>query len=240
MKPELAGRMISWSVELSKFGLKFEPRGSIKAQCLADFASELQTQEHQTLWMLYVDGSSNNKQCRAGVVLESPSRIKVEQSLRFNFKASNNQAEYEAIIADLCLAEDMGARQVRCLTDSLLTVEQLNDTFQVKGPLLTKYYQKVATLLPSCKNARADMPSKLALGKGKGKFDTIIQLTITSPTVTEVDCMNVETIENWRMPIIQVLKALMKGEAISDKALAKKAARYVFISEDLYKNNLNM
>jgi len=37
------------------------------------------------------------------------------------------------------------------------------------------------------------------------------------------------------MPIIQALKALMKGEVVSDKALAKKAARYVFISEDLYK-----
>jgi len=80
--------MISWLVELSEFGLKFEPRGPIKAHCLADFASELQTREQQTLWMVYVDGSSNNKQCGAGVILESPTRIKVQQSLRFNFKAS--------------------------------------------------------------------------------------------------------------------------------------------------------
>jgi len=45
LKLELTGRMISWSVELSKFGLKFEPRGPIKAQCLVDFVSELQTSE---------------------------------------------------------------------------------------------------------------------------------------------------------------------------------------------------
>ena len=41
LRLELAGRMISWSVELSEFGLKFERRGPIKAQCLADFVLEL-------------------------------------------------------------------------------------------------------------------------------------------------------------------------------------------------------
>ena len=40
LRPKLARRMISWSVELSEFGLKFEPRGPIKA-CLADFVLEL-------------------------------------------------------------------------------------------------------------------------------------------------------------------------------------------------------
>jgi len=55
------------------------------------------------VWALYVDDSSNDKRCGVGVVLESPTGIKVEQSLCFNFKASNNQAEYEAIIASLLL-----------------------------------------------------------------------------------------------------------------------------------------
>ena len=40
-KPELAGRMIGWSVELSEFSIKYEPQGPIKSQCLADFTSEL-------------------------------------------------------------------------------------------------------------------------------------------------------------------------------------------------------
>ena len=41
LRSELAGRMILWSVELSQFGLKFELRGPIKAQCLTDFVLEL-------------------------------------------------------------------------------------------------------------------------------------------------------------------------------------------------------
>lgn len=40
-KPDLTRRMVSWAVELSEFGLRFEPRGSVKGQHLADFAAEL-------------------------------------------------------------------------------------------------------------------------------------------------------------------------------------------------------
>ena len=70
-KPELVGRMISWSVELSEFRILYEPKGPIKSQCLADFTSELQvtlSQKHHGF--LYVDGSSNKHKEGAGVVLE--------------------------------------------------------------------------------------------------------------------------------------------------------------------------
>ena len=45
-----------------------------------------------------------------GVILEGPNGVLIEQSLRFAFKASNNQAEYEALIAGILLAKEMGAR----------------------------------------------------------------------------------------------------------------------------------
>ena len=109
-KPELAGRMIGWSVELSEFSIKYEPQGPIKSQCLADFTSELQQcQEPETIWILHVDGSSSKKGGGAGIVLEGPKNIQIEQSLRFGFPTSNNQAEYEALIAGLLLAKDVGA-----------------------------------------------------------------------------------------------------------------------------------
>nr|KYP55442.1 Retrovirus-related Pol polyprotein from transposon 17.6 [Cajanus cajan] len=60
-KPELAGRMMAWSIELSQFDITFKPRGPIKAQCLADFMNELhpQGQFEEHWWTLHVDGSSN-------------------------------------------------------------------------------------------------------------------------------------------------------------------------------------
>ncbi|XP_020234904.1 uncharacterized protein LOC109814805 [Cajanus cajan] len=57
-KPELAGRMIAWSVELSEFGIQYESRGPLKAQCLANFIAKLTptTAEEPQVWTLHVDG----------------------------------------------------------------------------------------------------------------------------------------------------------------------------------------
>jgi len=61
-KPDLAGRLSSWSVELSEFSIKYELHGPIKAQCLANFTNDLQPQEptHEW-WIMHVDGSSNTR-----------------------------------------------------------------------------------------------------------------------------------------------------------------------------------
>jgi len=270
LRPDLAGRMIAWSTELSEFDLLFEPRGPIRAQCLADFVAELQVPcnelptDKKDLWKLYVDDSSNQKGCGAGVVLESPTGVRLEQSLRFTFKASKNQAEYEALIADLLLAIDMGVEHLVCLSDSQLTVGQVNDRYQVKDPLLTAYYQKVLTLLARFKvikiehilkssNSRADTLSKLALGKGKGHYDSVILLTLNNPSVSlseestdgrvevkTTNDMTVMTVESkpendWRQPIKKAIISMTNEEPVKDKALAKRAARYVIIGEDLYK-----
>ena len=56
------------------------------------------------------------------------------QSLRFAFKASNNQAEYEALIAGMLLAREMGARSLVAKSDSLLVTEQVTGEFQAKDP----------------------------------------------------------------------------------------------------------
>jgi len=70
-KPDLTGRMIGWSVELSEFDIRYEPRGAIKSQCLVDFSVELTPLPTLSSgWTLYVDRSSNKTACGAGVVLE--------------------------------------------------------------------------------------------------------------------------------------------------------------------------
>nr|KYP73704.1 hypothetical protein KK1_006352 [Cajanus cajan]KYP73711.1 hypothetical protein KK1_006359 [Cajanus cajan] len=78
---------------------------------------------------MHVDGSSNNQGSGAGIILEGPTRLTLEQSLRFAFKASNNQAEYEALLAGLRLAQEIGVRRLTCWTDSKVVAEQVNDNF---------------------------------------------------------------------------------------------------------------
>lgn len=59
---------------------------------------------------MYVDGSSNEKGSGVGVILESLDEVIIEQSIRFEFEATNNQAKYEALLAGLRLAKEIGAK----------------------------------------------------------------------------------------------------------------------------------
>jgi len=93
-----------------------------------------------TQWVIYVDGSSNTKGSRAGIILEGPAGFTIEQLLRFDFKTTNNQAEYEAIITGLSLAKKMGAEEIQCRSDSKLTVGHLTGEFQVKDHMMMQYY----------------------------------------------------------------------------------------------------
>ena len=132
-KLDLARQMIGLSVELSEFDIRYESRGAIKSQCLADFAAELpRNSETSAKWALYVDDSSNKTACGVEVVLEGPGDLLIEQALQFSFKATNNQAEYEAILAGLNLANNLGAREVTCKSDSQLVVGQIKGEFEVK------------------------------------------------------------------------------------------------------------
>jgi len=78
---------------------------------------------------LYVDGSSNPKGAGADIVLEGPNHILIEKFLHFAFKTSNNQTEYEAILAKLSLTREVGVCALIGKTDSKLTMGHLNDEF---------------------------------------------------------------------------------------------------------------
>jgi len=112
-KEDISGRLVKWAIELSEYGLQYESRGPIRAQFLADFLVELSDPigDRQTdvfSWILFVDGASNLKGSGVRVVLEGLEGVLIEQSLRFAFKACNNQAEYEALIVGMLLVKEIG------------------------------------------------------------------------------------------------------------------------------------
>ena len=96
--------------------------------------------------MLSVDGSSNQLGSGAGVILERPNGVFIEQSLRFAFKAINNQAEYEALIAGILLAKEMGAKELMAKSYSLLVTGQVIGEFQAKDPQMGAYLEYVQEL----------------------------------------------------------------------------------------------
>lgn len=71
------------------------------------------------------DGSSNQQRSGVGVILKGPNGLLIEQALWFAFKASNNQAKYEALIAGMLLAKEMGANSLITKSNSLLVTGQV-------------------------------------------------------------------------------------------------------------------
>ena len=60
-----------------------------------------------------------------GLVLVSPEKITIEKSLRLGFSATNNEAEYKALLMGMMMVQKMGGRTVKVYSDSRLVVGQV-------------------------------------------------------------------------------------------------------------------
>ena len=98
-------------------------------------------------WRLFVDGAAKAQGSGARLILTSPDRIDVEYALKFGFQTSNNEAEYEAVIAGLNLSHSMEADQLEVCSDSQLVVKQIEDYYEAKGEKMIIYLKKVRELL---------------------------------------------------------------------------------------------
>ncbi|KAL0456104.1 UNVERIFIED_CONTAM: hypothetical protein Slati_0949600 [Sesamum latifolium] len=95
------------------------PRSAIKVQALAEFVNEATFIEgNEGNWLLHANGSSTFTGSGAGVVFTSPEGGELEYAMHFDFKALNNEAEYEALIASIKMALDAGAKNLIACTDS--------------------------------------------------------------------------------------------------------------------------
>lgn len=74
---------------------------------------------------MFVDGSSNARGCKLGIVIFSPKKDILARSIRLGFKASNNDAKYEALINGLKLAMELGILRIKVCLDSQLVVQQM-------------------------------------------------------------------------------------------------------------------
>ena len=76
-------------------------------------------------WEVYVVGASNQKGSGVGLVLISPEKLIVEKSLRLDFLAMNNEAEYEALMMGMVMIQRMDGKPVKVFSDSRLVVSQV-------------------------------------------------------------------------------------------------------------------
>ena len=76
------------------------------------------------------------------MMLISPEGHKIHCVIHFGFRASNNEAEYKALIASLCLVHELQVRNVKIFSNSPLVVNQLNDIFLARGEKMVVYLDK--------------------------------------------------------------------------------------------------
>ena len=81
-----------------------------------------------------MDGSSTTSMSGAGIILTAPDEMMFEYALRFAFPASNNGAEYEALMIGLKLAKELGVDELKVFNDSQLVVGQVNGEFEARSP----------------------------------------------------------------------------------------------------------
>ena len=94
-------------------------------------------------WVIYVDGSSTKKNGGAGVLLITSDGEELSSSLRLEFRITNNEAEYKAVIAGLGMALELRAKSVEIRSDSQVIVGHIRGEFEAKGEKMKMYLSKV-------------------------------------------------------------------------------------------------
>ncbi|XP_056854988.1 uncharacterized protein LOC130509719 [Raphanus sativus] len=176
--PSQSGRLAKWAIELSEYDIEYRPRAAAKAQVLADFIIELTSEQldsemESPKWSLYVDGASSKQGSGIGLRLTSSAGETIEQSYRLGFSASNNEAEYEALIAGLKLALSLGIRELNAYSDSQLVASQFHGEYETRDERMGAYLEVVQNLtrqfdkfeltrIPRGENSSADALAALA------------------------------------------------------------------------------
>nr|GEW81893.1 reverse transcriptase domain-containing protein [Tanacetum cinerariifolium] len=113
--PKVTGRLLKWRFKLGEHDIHYRPRTSVKGQILADFivdrpedgTPDTPMKDREELpdpWILFTDGSSCVDGSEDGLIIMNPKGMEFTYALRFRFNATNNEEEYEALIAGLRIA----------------------------------------------------------------------------------------------------------------------------------------
>ncbi|XP_074355342.1 uncharacterized protein LOC141694972 [Apium graveolens] len=179
---------------------------TIKAQDLADFMVECTfsgprdlTPDEQLIWAprkwkLFVDGSAAGKKCGAGLILSSPEGFEICQVIRFDFPLTNNEAEYEALLAGMKLARSLEANHLRAFRDSMLVVKHFSGEYEQRDPRTKAYATKVKDASLSFEtfelsqigrenNGREDTLSRLASAETQSLISSIYLTKAKTPSI---------------------------------------------------------
>ncbi|XP_074278120.1 uncharacterized protein LOC141601721 [Silene latifolia] len=207
-KPVLNGRMSRWTLMLTEFDLKYVPLKAMKGRVVADFLADNPIEEDSVtdmwsfpdenvvhvedeVWDLYFDGASSNMGSGVGILLISPKGEHVPVSIKLDFLATNNAAEYEPRLLGLRSAISLNIKKL------LAKIEELE-----------KYFEKIHYVhLPREENQFADALSKLAAWANIPDHIDSMPLCVerrSAPSyINEINGTEKDEIEPWYTSILK-------------------------------------
>ncbi|GJZ64939.1 reverse transcriptase domain-containing protein [Tanacetum coccineum] len=226
-RPEVAGRLQKWSIKLGEYVIHYRPRVSVKGQILADFIVERPEEDSPNTLM------------------------EVEEELPEPFDAINNEAKYEALIARLSIAEQMGVKNLQANVDSRLVANQVNRTYIAKEADMVRYLEKVRTLtscfkefsirqVPISENKKADALSKITSTSFAHLSKQVLVEELKEKLISEAEILAAveEEGDTWMTPIFEYLiEETLPVDVKKARAVRRKSQRFAVINETLYKKS---
>ena len=177
----------------------------------------------------------------------------MEYALKFEFQASNSEAEYEAVIVGLNLAHSMEADQLEVCSDSQLVVKHIEDYYDAKGEKMILYLKKVRELLkkfvrvqvrhvPRTKNSQADALAKLATTSQEELDRWVLVENLMEPSIdiNNDEVLPVMTAPSWMEPIWDyLLNSTLPSDLKEVSKLRARSARFTILRGTLYKRGFS-
>nr|CAD40251.2 OSJNBb0096E05.7 [Oryza sativa Japonica Group] len=215
--PILKGRVEKWIFSLTEFDLRYESLKAIKGQAMADFIVEHHNDSIGSVdivpWTLFFD--------RSGACFEFAYTIKPY--------ATNNQAEYEAVLKGLQLLKEVEADAIEIMGDSLLIISQLAGEYGCKNDTLIVYYEKCHELMKEFRLVTLKHVSREQnveandLAQGASGYKPMIK-----DVKVEIAAM---TADDWRYDVHQYLNNPSQS---ASRKLRYKPLKYTLLDDEVY------
>ncbi|GJU85318.1 reverse transcriptase domain-containing protein [Tanacetum coccineum] len=249
------------TIDYVEFGISIRPKSIVKGQLLhfilrkarggrkGRLRREMKTAPSHVDLDTHVSSCVDG--CGAGVILTDPEGVEFTYALRFQFETTNNEAEYEALIAGLRIAEKIGVKNLEVNVDSKLVANQVNGTYIAKETDMVKYLEKVKALtntfpcfsikqVPRSKNKKADALSKMASTSFAHLSKQVLVEELKEKSVNEKEVLAVveEEGDTWMTPIHEYLTdETLPAERKKARAIKRKSQRFAIINGILYKKS---
>nr|GEZ62900.1 reverse transcriptase domain-containing protein [Tanacetum cinerariifolium] len=209
----------------------------------------VETQEEP--WTLFMDGSSCVDGSGTWLILTNPDGVEFTYALRFQFATSNNEAEYEALIAGLRIATQIGVKNIQANVDSKLVANQVLGTYVAKEDNMIKYLDTAKGLVSGfktfsisqvsrSKNKKADALSKIASTSFAHLSKQVLVEVLETKSITrkEVTAVIEEEGPTWMTELVNYLKeGTLPEDEKEARKLRLKARQYVLMEGILYKRS---